>query len=337
MAKITEYSAVTSLTSDNVFILDGNNGTKKIASQNLANSLLSMLTAKQLGGQGKANNLDALAATSMKSTDVIIVGNSTTNYKMPASDFLMGLIDATADVALRRSIWRGKNLGSSVTAAQWTEIKNGTFRDIMLGDYWTIGGVNYRIMDFDYFMQVGDDNATIGNVSQHHLTIMPDTILKNGVYMNATNTTAGGYVGSYMYTNTLTECKTIINAAFGSAHVLTYRCFLTNAIDANGNVSSGAWFNSTVELPSEVEVYGAPVFTQMSNGNTVPTSHTTGWTQFSGLRINHDYICVNRQSYWLRDIVSSVAFADVGGAGAAGYTGASLPWLGVRPYFNIIG
>lgn len=45
-----------------------------------------------------------------------------------------------------------KNLGSVVTAEQKTNIQNGTFKGFFLGDYWTIGGHNWRIVDFNYWM-----------------------------------------------------------------------------------------------------------------------------------------------------------------------------------------
>lgn len=40
------------------------------------------------------------------------------------------------------AIYRGKSLGSTVTTAQYAAIKAGTFDDLYIGDYWTIGGVN---------------------------------------------------------------------------------------------------------------------------------------------------------------------------------------------------
>ena len=54
------------------------------------------------------------------------------------------------------AIYRGKSLGSTVTTAQYAAIKAGTFDDLYIGDYWTIGGVNYRIAAFDYYLNSGD-------------------------------------------------------------------------------------------------------------------------------------------------------------------------------------
>ena len=39
-------------------------------------------------------------------------------------------------------IYRGNNLGSSVTEEQWNAIQSGTFEDLYIGDYWTISRVN---------------------------------------------------------------------------------------------------------------------------------------------------------------------------------------------------
>ena len=46
------------------------------------------------------------------------------------------------------SIYRGKFLGNSVTNLQYQALKDGTFTDLFIGDYWTIGDVNYRIAAF---------------------------------------------------------------------------------------------------------------------------------------------------------------------------------------------
>ena len=37
------------------------------------------------------------------------------------------------------AIYRGKSLGSTVTTAQYSAINAGTFDDLYIGDYWTIG------------------------------------------------------------------------------------------------------------------------------------------------------------------------------------------------------
>lgn len=46
----------------------------------------------------------------------------------------------TNNAVAHNSIYRGKYLGSSVTAEQYLAISTGAFTDLYIGDYWTIGG-----------------------------------------------------------------------------------------------------------------------------------------------------------------------------------------------------
>lgn len=223
------------------------------------------------------------------------------------------------------AIYRGKSLGSSVTTAQYSAISAGTFDDMYIGDYWTIGGVNYRIAAFDYYLNCGDTSCT-----KHHVVLVPDTCLYNHV-MNDTNITTGAYVGSKMYTEGLEQAKTTIKAAF-SGHVLSKRIYLSNAT-ANGRASAGAWCDSEVDLMCEHMVYGNGVFSPVSDGTTVPNNYRVEKSQLPLFQHEPSRIC-NRASWWLRDVISASGFALVYAAGDAGYYGASGS-SGVRPAFCI--
>ena len=223
------------------------------------------------------------------------------------------------------AIYRGKSLGSSVTIAQYSAISAGTFDDMYIGDYWTIGGVNYRIAAFDYYLNCGDTSCT-----KHHVVLVPDTCLYNHV-MNDTNITTGAYVGSKMYTEGLEQAKTTIKAAF-SGHVLSKRIYLSNAT-ANGKASAGAWCDSEVDLMCEHMVYGNGVFSPVSDGTTVPNNYRVEKSQLPLFQHEPSRIC-NRVSWWLRDVISASAFALVSYNGSATYHNASYS-DGVRPAFCI--
>lgn len=233
------------------------------------------------------------------------------------------------------AIYRGKSLGSTVTTAQYAAIKAGTFDDLYIGDYWTIGGVNYRIAAFDYYLNSGDTNCTT-----HHVVIVPDTCLYNAQMHNtssgsyeggAANTAAGGYVGSDMYKSNLEQAKTTIKSAF-SGHVLKHRIYLTNAV-ANGRASDGAWCDSEVDLMCEQMVYGSGIFSPVSDGSNVPANYRVEKSQLPLFQHEPSRIC-NRATWWLRDVITASAFALVDGHGSAYYNGASGS-LGVRPAFCI--
>lgn len=223
------------------------------------------------------------------------------------------------------AIYRGKNLGTSVTAAQYAAISAGTFEDLYIGDYWVINGVNWRIAAFDYYLNCGDTSCT-----KHHVVIVPDTCLYNHV-MNDTNITTGGYVGSKMYTEGLEQAKTTIKAAF-SGHVLSHRVYLTNAV-TDGHPSAGAWCDSEVDLMNEQMVYGGAIFMPIANGSTVYTNYRVEKSQLPLFAHEPSRIC-NRATWWLRDVVTASVFAYVYFSGYAFYSGASYS-LGVRPAFCI--
>ena len=231
------------------------------------------------------------------------------------------------------AIYRGKSLGSTVTTAQYAAIKAGTFDDLYIGDYWTIGGVNYRIAAFDYYLNSGDTNCTT-----HHVVIVPDTCLYNAQMHNtssggwesgAANTTAGGYVGSDMYKSNLEQAKTTIKSAF-SGHVLKHRIYLTNAV-ANGRASGGAWCDSEVDLMCEQMVYGSGIFSPVSDGSNVPANYRVEKSQLPLFQHEPSRIC-NRATWWLRDVITASYFALVDNNGHANYDNASHS-LGVRPVF----
>ena len=258
-------------------------------------------------------------------TGQVLAKKSDTNYDTEWIDTGTNSFNPSPNAGAHNAIYRGKFLGNSVTAAQYAAISAGTFDDLYIGDYWTIGGVNYRIAAFDYYLNSGDTNCTT-----HHVVLVPDTCLYNAA-MNSTNTTAGGYVGSAMYKSHLEQAKTIIKNAF-SGHVLKHRIFLTNAV-ANGRSSGGAWCYSEVDLMCEQMVYGSGIFSSVSDGSNVPANYRVEKSQLPLFQHEPSRIC-NRTAWWLRDVISASGFADVANDGNGHYYTASNS-RGVRPAFCI--
>ena len=256
---------------------------------------------------------------------------STANFKKDLKEYMEGvntiLAQLTYDNAgAHNSIYRGKNLGTTVTEEQWEAISSGTFTDLYIGDYWVIGGVNWRIAAFDYYLNCGDTSFT-----KHHAVIVPDTCLYSA-QMNTTNVTTGAYKGSAMYTANLTQAKSTINSAFGSSHVLSHRIYLSNAT-SNGRASAGEWTDSTVDLMCEHMVYGSGIFSPVSDGSNVPNNYRVEKGQLPLFALEPSRIC-NRDTWWLRDVITAAAFANVYNDGNANYNDASLS-IGVRPAFCI--
>ena len=233
----------------------------------------------------------------------------------------MALLD---NAGSHNCIYRGKFLGNTVTAEQWSAISNGTFTDLYIGDYWTINSINWRIASFDYYYNCGDTNFTT-----HHIIVVPDQSLGTAS-MNDTNTTAGGYLGSKFRSTTKATYTNQVKSTFGSSHVLSHRIIITNAINSNGQPSGWEWTDSDgVELMSERMVYGSSVW-----GNIVINTEGNGYnggvekSQLDLFKHRHDII-TTRYWYWLRDVQSAAGFCNVGNGFASG-NGASFAGS-VRP------
>ena len=284
------------------------------------------------------------AFTTPTDSCLILIHDGTGLKKITFANFRAKAVEGTEakiapllfnNAGAHNAIYRGKSLGSTVTTAQYAAIKAGTFDDLYIGDYWTIGGVNYRIAAFDYYLNSGDTSCTT-----HHVVIMPDTCLYNAQMHNtssggyeggAANTTTGGYVGSDMYKSNLEQAKTTIKSAF-SGHVLKHRIYLTNAV-ANGRASGGAWCDSEVDLMCEQMVYGSGIFSPVSDGSNVPANYRVEKSQLPLFQHEPSRIC-NRATWWLRDVITASYFAFVGGYGDATCGDASDSY-GVRPAFCI--
>lgn len=234
----------------------------------------------------------------------------------------------TGNAGFHNSIYRGKSLGSSVTAEQQAAISSGTFDDLYIGDYWTINGVNWRIADFDYWRGA----SYTSYVRPHHVVIVPDSPLVTSP-MNSTRTTAGGYLGSDFWTgsngNTAKADITFtIESAFGASHILSYYGYFTNAVtDGVASNTTSDWH--TIELMNETMVLGVHVH------GSAPYEIRSDWGQLSLFRLDRSRASFLTRSCWLRNIATSESFALINYNANSTIDGANASNRGIRPAFAI--
>ena len=165
--------------------------------------------------------------------------------------------------------------------------------------------------------------------------------------MNATNTTEGGYKESEMNTTTIgavassgsTAADATINqqlyAEFGS-HLQTTRELVSSAINATGYnrfgsatgcASNWEWINAQAIVLSEIEAYGATVWSS-SGYDTGNANRQLPLFAFSKQAQNK-----HLASYWLKDVASATFFCNANDLGRAGYFAANGALLFVRPRF----
>lgn len=266
--------------------------------------------------------------TTMDENNVLIMGGPDGTKIINAKDaglVLAGLISPEQ----HRSIFRGKNLGSAPTPQQLAAIRDGSFTDLYIGDYWVAGGITYRIADMNYWINSGEiDNP----FDIPHLVMVPDQTLLNAS-MEEKNITTNGYYGSAMRQITIPTINTTLQNVFGAA-LLTHPEYLSNA-SSDGRPSGASRYASIADLMQETQAYGENIFSCRPNGEKpIPLVFTTSKQQFALMQMVPKFVNPVRIGYWLRDIVSDSHFARSTSLGEASYTHASLSY-GVRPCFAI--
>lgn len=270
-----------------------------------------------------------------RNNDFVMSFNGNAEYKTRLRDIYYAMVPDGAPQ--HNSVFRGKNLGA-LTATHIANIQNGTFRDMFIGDYFSINGSNYVIAGFDYKIGHGD-NISLG----HHALLMPDrwsktpteTLQPNGStthYMNDTDTTKGGFVNTKLYKTYLPQIQTKLESDFGS-HLMKFRELLTNSIDNDGAPNGWAWYDAKVSIPNEVMIYGSIAAGNNKNGGFNVGDDTS---QLPLMRLNDAERNNHRAgAVWLRDIHSASGFAFASSNGGATWNCASWTWGGVRAFFLI--
>lgn len=238
---------------------------------------------------------------------------ATVNGKKMSMSTIAGVL-LQPGAAAHNAIYREKYLGDTVTAEQAAAIADGSFEDLFIGGYWTMGGVNYRIADFDYWYGVGYPESD--KVKKHHAVIVPDTAVATG-QMNTGNTTSGGYYGSNMKQNTLNAVASALPDEIRS-RLLTHRMY-----------TDGRWVQTTVDLMNEIMLYGCYIYAGESGRQTAESR------QLSLFRLSSQLKNIN-YNYWLRNDVDSGRFALVSQYGDASCDAATSTF-GIRPVFAITG
>lgn len=269
-------------------------------------------------------------------SDFLMTFNDNSESKTRLRDAFYAMVPDGAQT--HNNIFRGQNLGA-LNATHIANIQNGTFKDMFIGDYFSINGSNYVIAGINYKKGHGD-NSPLGN----HLVLMPQdwsktptqTLAPDGKtthYMNDTDTTVGGFAGSKLYQTYLPQIQTKLESDFG-AHLMTFRAAVSTHVDDSGAPDKGEWRDAKVAIPNEVMIYGSSLNGNNKNGSWNNIGDEA--SQLPLMRLNDSERCNNRAgAFWLRDIYSASAFACAGDSGHARWAGASDPYVGVRAFFLI--
>lgn len=230
------------------------------------------------------------------------------------------------------AVYRGKNITANFDSGKFSAaIADGSFDDIYLGDYIeksvTIGGTKYTdrayVAHIDPYYGGYNNNAV---VNTHHVELV-HVIMDLTYNMNSTNTTAGGYVGSEMFTYLKNTVLPALQAAFGSSHFISHQKLYSNAVTttawnrlgtASGASTGWAWSTDQfISLMTEAQVYGATCFSS--------SGFDTGeaFQQLALFALKHPNEIFGNRYPWLRDVASDSHFCICHNSGFAHHNKAS--------------
>lgn len=244
-------------------------------------------------------------------------------------------IVVASNTGAHNAIYRGEDITDlfyNGTLSQ--QIANGTFDDIFIGDY-IIGqtsGRKYLVADINYRL-----NKYV--TKKPHVLMIPEKIMGKSKMNNDMASTDGAYGESDMRITNLTPYREIIKNDFGVEHILEHENYFQNVV-TNGYETEGKFYKKLeIELMNEIMVYGSNIYKNCMNGGNLSDNKTMDKSQLALFRYRHDLIIAlndeeEPDSYWLRDVCSSMDYAFVINSGiASNYIASNLG--GVRPYFLI--
>lgn len=220
------------------------------------------------------------------------------------SDLMYALFDSIPE--MHSQIFRGKSLGSTFTSSQKEAISNGTFHDLWLGDYWTISGNTYQIVDFDYYY--GDHGR---GTLIHHVVVMPREVLDDTPTAFSTDNVSFAYSSSALRNSTaLNNSKSIINSAFGSSNILTFKdnCIFAIRFVGTGDDSvycDRDYIDMTIEIPAYYHLAGPGIYNVARSGSS-PWMRQFALFRLTGLTHFKD----EPNGIWLRDISNYTAASN---------------------------
>lgn len=197
-------------------------------------------------------------------------------------------IDTWDLLAYKRSVVRGNNLGATITNEQKQAIRDGSFEGLYLGDYWRKDNINWRIVDFDYWMNQEASTSPYKRVTRHHLVIVPDdTRIAFGAFRPFTSTRTAANGGWDFSTNGKSRLSSIATKAktlFGTGGLLDRTFRLTTSFSVPRHAMNQKPYTMQATPLTEMQIYGARNF-------GLPQT-TTDFGQFALYKHNHRYLWI---------------------------------------------
>ena len=267
------------------------------------------------------------------STTNMIIDEATGTRSVSIANFPYMLFDKIPE--MHSQIFRGKNLGSTMSSEQRTAITSGSFRDLWLGDYWTYaapkGTIKLRIADFNYWNPSTD---TAYNTSKPHIVVMAESPYQDAVAHGDNIYTAGIHQLSITTTVLQNIKNTMLPAVFGSTHVRVLAPTLNVGGIINGKYSNPTTGVASIMLPSEVMISGYNSRRFVENGSRAMCGYYSG--QLALFKNSSYKLPAYASGVWLSDMSYDFYFSVLLSDGTFN-DGVRTESHGIIPVFGIAG
>lgn len=241
------------------------------------------------------------ADTIFAPTDIILKDGATGTKKVVGSDLPYAIFDGVP--MMHSNIYRGVNLGSSYTAAQRNAVSSGTFTGLWIGDYWTIGGIQWIIVDFDYWGGTTHHLLVMPRTGHYQGPVHPDVVAATGIRKTALMSNAV-YPGSDSF-------QSLFNN-LGFSHTIVSRQGWDAGYRRNTSISE---ISTVADVLSEGMVIGSkPITSEPTepNGTILKTNDSR---QLSYFRMGGKMPLTSGQVSWLSDQTAAYHFATINDLG----------------------
>lgn len=154
-----------------------------------------------------------------------------------------------------------------------TKINNGDFEGINIGDYKTIQLTTTETV----IMEVAGINLYVDSVKypQYHIDWISRDCLNDYRQVNATDTNTGGWAASAL--------RTLMNGTVYDTLPADLKAVISEKEHLSSSKGSWAWITDKLWLPTEIEVFGFPSWSEVGCG-------TGGYLQYPIFRRGYRYI-----------------------------------------------
>lgn len=141
------------------------------------------------------------------------------------------------------AIYGGRNLGTTITAEQIANVRNGTFKGLYPGDFWRLA------VDGGTIAEIAGCNIYPRTIGKNHIVV---TLLNyNWIYpLNDIKTCEGHLPGSKLFNETFPALVEKLNAVINPDYIFEATDSTATAINAEGKVTTRGYPRSRLFLPS---------------------------------------------------------------------------------------